>query len=137
MWSNHNLSTLTYQKEIDLIFSRVEHTICELGPTETGEVSMLDSADWETLTNTIINMSTTEDANKSLTAVIKKALIENAAKLISPKAQINKTFVELEPIFVSLGSFFGLPERVRELLKQYRGIEKLYGIFIYFFNFIL
>lgn len=74
-------------------------------------------------------MSTTEDGNKSLSSVITKALMENAAKLISPKTQINKTFVEFEPIFQSLGSFFGLPEKVRELLKQYRGIEKLYGLF--------
>lgn len=133
LWNNHNLTTLAYQKEIDLIFSRVEHTICELGPAEQHEVSMLDSADWQTLTNTIINMSTVEDGNKSLSSVITKALIENAAKLISPKTQINKTFVEFEPIFQSLGSFFGLPEKVKELLKQYRGIESLYGALLLLF----
>lgn len=127
-----SLTTDAYQKEIDLIFSHVEHTICELGPNN--EQEQLDSLDWQTLTNTIINMSTTEDANTTLGSVIRKALLENASKQISQRTQINKTFVEIEPVFKPLGGFFGLPEKVRELLKQYRGIEKLYGLFL--FNYI-
>lgn len=119
-----------------MIFSRVEHTICDLGPTEHHDISVLDTAEWQTLTNTIINMSTTDDANKSLSSVIKRALLENAAKLISPRTQINKTFVEFEPIFHSLGDFYGLPDKVKDLLKQYRGIDKLYGWFDFYCSII-
>lgn len=135
-WSDQNLTTLAYQKEIDLLFSRVEHTICDFGASEQQDKSVLESADWQTLTNTIINLTTAEDANKSLSTVIRKALLENAANLISPKTQMNKTFVEFEPIFQPIGNFFGLPEKVRDLLKQYRGIEELYGVF-FIFLFIL
>lgn len=128
LWNDHNLTTAAYQKEIDLIFARVEHTICELGPNEdNADVSLCDNAEWQALTDSIINMSTAEDANRSLSSAMRKALLENVAKLISPGTQINKTFVEIAPVFNPLGSFFGLPEKVKDLLQQYRGIDKLYG----------
>lgn len=129
----------TYSNEIDKVFDKVETTICELGPDNKENMNNsvadassvnLDGIDWNNesiVTGAIINMSLQEEANKSFGSIIKKALIENAGKTATQQVTVNTTFFESQATFLSLGGFYGLPERVKELLKKYKGIDELYG----------
>lgn len=136
IWHDHSLSTSQYHKEIDQLFKKVENTICELAPDinkpnksllVNESLSNVDWNDDSFVANAIIDMSVREDPDKSFGTVIKKALLENVKKSVGSSATVNKTFVEINPVFKELGSFYGLPDKVKILLQQYKGIEKLYG----------
>lgn len=138
MWLDLSVNASLYHREIDLMFEKVENTICELGPNDkrintSPPVNIsLANVDWNDdsfVANAIIDMSVREDADKSFGSVIKKALLDNVKKSTVPNLTANKTFVEIEPVFKELGSFYGLPEKVKVLLHHYKGIEKLYGLY--------
>lgn len=137
LWLNDSTISEAYNKEIDVLFDKVENTICELGPNvhiPTENVvpnTSLNNINWNDdsfVTSAIINMSMDNERTKSFGSVIKKALLENAKKYVKPEVAINKTIIETESFFKSLGTFYGLPDKVQELLRIYRGIEKLYGM---------
>lgn len=136
MWLDQSLTSSQYHKEIDLLFEKVETTICQFGPEAEQPIndysvadSAFTSANWNDesfVANAIINMTVQEDGNKSFGTVIKRALLENVKKAAAPSVIANKTFVEIEPTFKQIGPFYGLPVKVKDLLQHYRGIEKLY-----------
>lgn len=138
VWLNDStITTDAYNKEIDVLFDKVENTICELGPSvhipaeNVVSNTSLNDINWNDdsfVTSAIINMSVDNAATKSFGSVIKKALLENAKKYVKPEVAINKTIIETESSFKSLGAFYGLPDKVQDLLRIYRGIEKLYGM---------
>ncbi|KAH0615810.1 hypothetical protein JD844_026345 [Phrynosoma platyrhinos] len=76
---------------------------------------------------------------KSLKDHLKSTMTGNARTstlLVSKSKQLKDAIVSEEigiiektsnPSFVDIGPFYGLPTKVKELLLQFRGIEKLYG----------
>ncbi|XP_066141464.1 helicase POLQ-like [Euwallacea fornicatus] len=74
------------------------------------------------------------ESNCSLGSVIKQALRNNAAKSFQPidkdsqasNITLNRSLRENTTEFKSLGNFYGLPNKVKDLIKIYKGIEKLY-----------
>ncbi|XP_066259214.1 helicase POLQ-like [Euwallacea similis] len=74
------------------------------------------------------------DSNCSLGSVIKQALLNNAAKSLQPtdndsqisNITLNRSLRESTTEFKNLGNFYGLPIKVRDLIKLYKGIDKLY-----------
>nr|XP_022907396.1 helicase POLQ-like isoform X1 [Onthophagus taurus] len=73
-----------------------------------------------------IDNSLLEDTQNEINDTFRKALLENAEKTISPSKAINSTLISKEVKFNNLGNFYGLPNKVKELFKLYRGIENLY-----------
>ncbi|KAG5898460.1 hypothetical protein JTB14_015467 [Gonioctena quinquepunctata] len=67
--------------------------------------------------------------NLSFGTVIKKALINNATKVQPRKildTTLNLTLSESKAEFHNLGPFYGLPSKVKDLVKLYKGIDELY-----------
>ncbi|KAF7283875.1 hypothetical protein GWI33_022906 [Rhynchophorus ferrugineus] len=69
-------------------------------------------------------------ANCSFGSVIKQALLNNATKNVQPQkvldCSLNISYSELDCKFKKLGNFYDLPDKIRELIKEYKGIDKLY-----------
>lgn len=87
------------------------------------------------LTSALLNMSTTQET--TFGDLIKKALLENARKSATDPANLLNTTVEdSNSEFKNLGNFYGLPNKVLELIKVFKGIDKLYGKFTTFFLFL-
>ncbi|VEN57914.1 unnamed protein product, partial [Callosobruchus maculatus] len=79
----------------------------------------------EDLENSILNCS---NLNSSFGSIIKKALISNASKAGTSNRNvsnsINATLVDRS--FQCLGPFYGLPNKLKELIKLYKGIDEMY-----------
>lgn len=149
------LKSKEYKKEVEMLFDRLETTICEFGmkpeqnpkettsnrtepnkllksiieiiksPTESFAIAN-NEIDWNDdtfLTNTVLNLT----QNEKFSDIIKKALLENASKVPNQ----SMTTKEARPVnkFKKLGEFYGLPNKVKDLIKLYKGIDKLYGMF--------
>nr|CAH7726866.1 unnamed protein product [Callosobruchus chinensis] len=128
-------ATTTYRKEVDNLFEQIEHSIFAMGdenaesesgvPHELLEVifnSELNEND--NIENSILNCS---NLNSSFGSIIKKALISNASKAGTSRTvsnSMNATLVDRS--FQCLGSFYGLPNKVKELIKVYKGIDQMY-----------
>ncbi|XP_077789919.1 helicase POLQ-like isoform X2 [Podarcis muralis] len=82
--------------------------------------------------------SLSEPRRRSLKDHLKSAMTENArapASLVSKSKQLKEAVVSEEigvaerthsASFVDIGPFYGLPTKVKELLAEFRGIDKLY-----------
>ncbi|XP_033016627.1 helicase POLQ-like isoform X2 [Lacerta agilis] len=82
--------------------------------------------------------SLSEPRRRSLKDHLKSAMTENArapASLVSKSKQLKEAVVSEEigvaerthsASFVDIGPFYGLPTKVKELLTEFRGIDKLY-----------
>lgn len=148
--------TTEYKKEMEMLFDRLETTICEFGRNPEEESKETNShgpqnnkllksiieiikspstaltipngrIDWNDdtfLTNTVLNLT----QNEKFSEIIKKALLENASK--TPNMSIIAKEVKPVENFKTLGNFYGLPNKVKDLIKLYKGIDKLYGKFI-------
>nr|CAI5857119.1 unnamed protein product [Callosobruchus analis] len=129
-------ATTTYRNEVDNLFEQIEHSIFAMGdentesesgvPLELLEVifnSELNEND--NLENSILNCS---NLNSSFGSIIKKALISNASKAGTSNRTVsnsmNATLVERS--FRCLGPFYGLPNKVKELIRLYKGIDEMY-----------
>ncbi|KAL1505822.1 hypothetical protein ABEB36_005294 [Hypothenemus hampei] len=94
----------------------------------------------EELFKSLGNKTRNEDSflsnlNCSLGTVMKQALLRNASKSTSSENDdmissfnnsLNRTIPDQGPKFLELGGFFGLPNRVKDLIKHYKGIKELY-----------
>lgn len=115
-----------YKKEISRVFNNLEYSIRDindgqdetlrnvnnttlLSRSQTSDM-VLDSTDWEN--DTIANNLT-------------KILSENIPKPMEILNNIEEQRANTD--FVSMGPFYGLPDKVRDLIKQYKDITKLYG----------
>lgn len=80
------------------------------------------------LSNADMNFSKTDN---SISKLLKDALSDNINKTLTQSNLQNKTLHEKddteEDKFIRHGDFFALPDRVKDLFKVYKGINKLYG----------
>ncbi|XP_074030719.1 mutagen-sensitive 301 isoform X2 [Leptinotarsa decemlineata] len=145
LFENEEITT-QYRQEVDNLFEQIEHSIYAMG-IENAEQSVPDkildiifSDDLKehqdsNHENTETAMQWPEESgltgsnfNLSFSSVIRKALINNASKTHPRKAfdsTLNLTFSE-KAEFHNLGPFYGMPAKVKDLIKQYKGIDNLY-----------
>lgn len=142
-----NIFKLSQQRRgINLLFDNLETSIFELQPTcgadnltSTQTVSEADETFDDIARNSnsllaeaVSSMSPNEE--KHVGNLIKQVLLKNVNEFTSPESITNKTILScVEPQYRELGQFYGLPDKVRDLMKVYRGITELYGKFSYLF----
>ncbi|KAH1019210.1 hypothetical protein HUJ04_009061 [Dendroctonus ponderosae] len=145
-------ATSKFMKEVDDLFEQVEQSICLMGTSDELRENLIPDelldilfAEDQLNANPNINEKIEEfnkpvneesflaEANCSLGTVIKQALLNNATKINQPKSEIsnldlslNRSGVDAPAKFKQLGDFYGLPDHVKDLVKQYKGIDKLY-----------
>lgn len=134
---NHNESMMEDYPNLDLIKSEMDISKATIHENKWDEDSFFAN---------IPITSQGDTLNKSLSFCdkIKQTLMGNAEKLF------NNTIVKKNPSEIQedyqkailskgliLGPFFGLPLKVKELIKEHKDIEKLYGLYIYNFNFCI
>ncbi|XP_017776106.1 PREDICTED: helicase POLQ-like [Nicrophorus vespilloides] len=141
-----------YREEMDTLFDDLESSICYGGkktPTKKAITDLLEQTfrspqiikkaiqqaekslmtapeEWKDdslLADALINMSV---EGQSIGDLMKKALMNNVDKCVSPPKIFNETVCEEKVNFRSYGQFYGLPDKVKELVKTYKGIDKLY-----------
>lgn len=151
--------TSQYREEVDNLFEQIEHSIFAMGTEQKTKIpdKLLDIIFSDDLQKTSNKESSERNGdninwpentllnelsfNASFGSIIKKALINNASKSAHteiPRSTLNLTISDKKLQFYSLGPFYGLPLKVKDLIKQYKGIEELYGKYDisqrYFFN---
>lgn len=138
--------TSQYRQEVDLLFDEIEQSIYTMGMENVERKvpdKLLDIIFNDDLTNqpnkdsetpsdlSGSNLLSLSNFNMSFGTVIKTALLNNATKSVQPKkvldSTLNATLSERTVEFKNLGPFYGLPLKVKDLIKQYKGIEELYG----------
>lgn len=152
---NDELVTSIYKQDVDLLFEQIEQSICAMGTAENREKTLPDKMldvffadDLAKRANMDIDdAKIQEELSRSLHhrrdesflndcsfgTIVKQALLNNASKTIEKQnISINTTLNRSVPSNAcleckKLGSFYDLPDRVKELIKQYKGIDKLYG----------
>lgn len=146
---------LDYRLGISQLFEDLERSICEPGPNQDQNL-LLDPAvlnQKHTGFNTrvfpaentekikILENITLPNVNKWLEDSfmndskafsqtqdeIQKVLMENACKNIDRQVVMNRTLVTSQVKLRELGPFYGLPNKVMELIRSYKGINELYG----------
>ncbi|CAG9859361.1 unnamed protein product [Phyllotreta striolata] len=140
----NKLVTSDCRQEIVGMFEQIERTVCAMGENHSQlniSDEMLDlifnkNTDFtqDDRNNLFLNATKSEElasADLSFGTLIKKALIANSAKSQLNKEKkpepLNLTLAEKAVEFINLGPFYGLPLRVKQLIKQYKGIDNLYG----------
>ncbi|XP_050312719.1 helicase POLQ-like isoform X2 [Anthonomus grandis grandis] len=148
--------TALYKKEVDDLFEKIQRSIRELG-TEKHENTLNDkmlevffAEDFNTQPQDLNDRTIQEQLNKtkeeiedlsffakancSFGSFIRQALMSNASKsvCVSQAETVNADFtlnrtLPVDPGFEKLGDFYDMPLRVKELIKQHKGIESLYG----------
>ncbi|GJQ83211.1 hypothetical protein Trydic_g18235 [Trypoxylus dichotomus] len=134
-------TTSQYRKDVEILFKKVEYSICELGPNQDQTLAkdaedlvdtdakftanILSAMDWDDQ-SWLHEATLSQEENQKLGSVIKNALLKNAERNVSPGKVINQTLLETEIVYSELGDFYGLPKKVKDLLQMYRGIANLY-----------
>lgn len=135
------------RQEIEQFFDQVGHSISIMGADVENKneylsqvLDVLFNSQTEKSPN-IPNQTITDDilTNTSINATfgttLKRAFLENASKeltyskIFDNSATLETTCAQNRVEFKELGPFYGLPIRVKELIKLYKGIEELYGLF--------
>ncbi|XP_060525528.1 helicase POLQ-like isoform X1 [Cylas formicarius] len=150
---NDESVTTQYKNEIDRLFQEIEYSVCAMGTSNfertipdsvldvifdddiTSSTKIIDEQDSKRLkadlSQKFADIDWDQTRNCSFGTIIKQALINNATKNISlqkiTKSPLNLTLGEKRAEFRPLGTFYGLPKKVQDLIKQYKGIEELYG----------
>ncbi|XP_060525530.1 helicase POLQ-like isoform X2 [Cylas formicarius] len=154
---NDESVTTQYKNEIDRLFQEIEYSVCAMGTSNfertipdsvldvifdddiTSSTKIIDEQDSKRLkadlSQKFADIDWDQTRNCSFGTIIKQALINNATKNISlqkiTKSPLNLTLGEKRAEFRPLGTFYGLPKKVQDLIKQYKGIEELYGLGIF------
>lgn len=141
-------ATTQYLKEVDDLFEKIEHSICIMGTEE----EKIEASKSQTVSDEILNIVFSDVEAKQAKAAaefsentilnnlelsfgtsFQKALEVNANKSVRmTQNRLSLSFLESKTDFKCLGSFYGLPERVKDLIFQYKGIDKLYGKYKFF-----
>lgn len=139
---SESFSTLQCKRDIEMLFKKVEHSICEPGPDQDKTLAKNDdnfedihTAFAENICSAInwdeeswfSNVISSQDQTEKFGSVIKNALLKNAEKSVVPGKIVNLTLAPTQVVFQELGDFYGLPKKVKDLFKLYRGIDNLYG----------
>ncbi|KAK9884457.1 hypothetical protein WA026_007300 [Henosepilachna vigintioctopunctata] len=135
---NKSLSEILSNNEIDEIFDEIQTSIYQMGipqssksigsevleiicnekPVELDDEDELNGAD------ALLNMSS---FNLSFGTTFKNKLLANASKLNIQKDERPHTTNESNiSQFQELGPYYGLPLKVKDLIKLYKGIDNLY-----------
>ncbi|KAI4458912.1 putative dna polymerase theta [Holotrichia oblita] len=136
-----NFSTSQYKKDIETLFNKVEYSICEPGPNQDQTLAKNDdnfddiqtkfaeniysAINWDE-ESWFSNVVLSQEKTQMFGSVIKNALLKNAEKSIIPGKIVNQTLPPTQVVYRELGKFYGLPKKVEDLFKLYRGIDKLY-----------
>ncbi|CAH0552619.1 unnamed protein product [Brassicogethes aeneus] len=139
---NDKTITDEYRTEVDSLFDKIEESICEMGTTKNSlitdevfdvifndEPKQDKKGDNQTIQNINWSDESFDSLNASIGTNLKNALLGNALKGVQSQLELsclNLSIMEEKPMFYNMGPFFGLPLRVMELIKQYKGIEDLY-----------
>ncbi|KAK5650132.1 hypothetical protein RI129_001161 [Pyrocoelia pectoralis] len=112
-----------YRREVSQLFQNLEQSICHLGSKE-----MQIQNEWhqDSFMNETILSKITQECGGTISDIIKKALKENLDKSLIAKNFVNSTLTTTPIVFKELGSYYGLPKQVENLIKKYKGIENLY-----------
>lgn len=89
--------------------------------TQTGQ----DSA--EPTNDFVLSETTISGINSSFASALKQVLLSNISKEPVPAKTRNVSTLETSTTFTEVGPFYGLPLKVKELIKAYKGIDELYG----------
>ncbi|XP_057669741.1 helicase POLQ-like isoform X1 [Diorhabda carinulata] len=143
LFENEHVTT-EYRKEVSELFEQIENSICAMGEDEIKVnvpeeiLDIIFNENNEAFSNKTDRGNDSEELqltssnlNSSFGTLIRKALINNSTKtcIERKKKQIetlNLSSSEAYSTFCSLGPFFGLPLHVKNLIKQFKGIEELY-----------
>lgn len=145
LFNNKNI-TNDYRTEVDSLFDHIGESICIMGTeacSSSREISdeildviinkeaVLDKSD-NKMEKTGANWSDDSFSltlNSSIGTTIKNAMLMNASKDVSLPhcSNMDLSVAEVQSEFHELGPFFGMPLKVKELIKQYKGINELYG----------
>ncbi|XP_044758071.1 helicase POLQ-like [Coccinella septempunctata] len=131
---NRTLSELLNQSDMDVIFDEIENSIYQMGTsqeilssTHDNVLEMLCESEKELQEGdkSLLNISS---SNLSFSSIFKSKLLANASKSVTVgKAETsNLSFSEEAVEFQELGPFYGLPTKVKDLIKLYKGIDELY-----------
>lgn len=134
---------------VDAFFDKIEHSIAAMGderqnltghkiPDQVLEEFFdecshdeLAQIDWSNENFDASIASNTRTQDLSFGYAMKQALLANASKsLCSPKLLNmtgNRQSQRRHAEFRSMGPFYGLPQKVYDLIKLYKGIDSLYG----------
>ncbi|XP_044259159.1 helicase POLQ-like [Tribolium madens] len=128
------------REEFESFFDQIEHSVSVMGTNVESvdkDVSKILEALFGTQTvegsdkmnvfGVNENEITMSGINASFATALKQVLLSNVTKEIVPvEKPKNVTLVEESATFTEVGPFYGLPLRVKELIKNYKGIEELY-----------
>lgn len=139
---NRTLSELLNQSDMDVIFDEIENSICQMGisqeilsPTHDNVLEMLCENDNPLESEQDKSLFNISSANLSFGSIFKKKLMKNASKsVLEQNEEVGNISLAEEVVkFQELGPFFGLPTKVKDLIKLYKGIDELYGELTVFF----
>ncbi|KAK4883652.1 hypothetical protein RN001_006971 [Aquatica leii] len=116
------LKSSQYRQEISQLFENLEHSICHFGSKDNQNDHVVN----DSLVNDDLLSKFTLDSNTSIGDVIRNALKDNVNKSLLAKNYVNSTLLPSEAVFIQLGPFYGLPDKVWELIKTLKGIDALY-----------
>ncbi|KAF5286180.1 hypothetical protein FQR65_LT12938 [Abscondita terminalis] len=113
------LKSTQYRVKISQLFENIEHSICHFGRQNESWIN-------NSLVNEDFLLNFTQDNNSCISEIVRKILKDNVNKSICIQSLSNCTLLSNVPVFKELGSFYGLPTQVGELLKKLKGIDELY-----------
>ncbi|KAF5286028.1 hypothetical protein FQA39_LY16470 [Lamprigera yunnana] len=111
------LKSTHYRNEVSQLFETLEQSICQFGSKDTLKNNILEEE---------ILSCFNQEGDGGIGDIIKKALRENLNKSLFTKKLVNSTLTSNKPTFEKLGTYYGLPEKVRQLVRVLKGIENLY-----------
>lgn len=132
------------REEIDQFFDKVEQSVNVLGE-ENNSIGVdqnvtkiveaifksqnADSSIWNISTTQQEELHTTvSNIDASFATALKQVLLANAKKNLNFYAEKTiKGNAEIVKKSENLGPFYGLPTKVKDLIKTYKGIDELYG----------
>lgn len=126
-----------YRRELEEIFDHCEKSICELKEPNEEESHGLENVNW---TQNDFNLKTPgREIASAQTAKSNRTPLINPTNLIRQRLENRKQLMMTPNVlprksnaavgsFHGMGPFFGLPLKVKSLIKDFKGISELYGI---------
>lgn len=122
------------KREMEQVFAQCERTLIDVSNVElqpvddaADPVRMVDDINWEDDVTIAEGGGQKKPDDRSILNSIFNKRSSLAAEVGSPKVVARKSGPLVSSHFQDRGPFFGLPLKVKHLLKNYRGIENMYG----------